>query len=98
MRNAISDQRKCDKLQWSLLSINRQLKPQSDWPTDSEELRIQRGIDGYPDNSELTDEDFARMRPCQARQKVPINESAILRIDADILAWYRSTGLDGNPE
>ncbi len=39
------------------------LKPGAIWPTPEEEEEIRRGIALDPDNPELTDEDFARMRP-----------------------------------
>lgn len=39
------------------------LKPGTIWPVPEEEEEIRRGIALAPDNPELTDEDFARMRP-----------------------------------
>jgi len=41
------------------------LKPGTIWPTPEEEARINAGILLDPDNPELTDEDFARMRPAR---------------------------------
>ena len=51
------------------------LKPGTIWPTPEEEARIDAGIALDPDNPELTEEDFARMRP--AIEVVP-----------EIVAWY----------
>jgi len=45
------------------------LKPGTIWPTPEEEAQINAGILLDPDNPELTDEDFARMRP--AREVLP---------------------------
>lgn len=41
----------------------RTIRPQPIRPTPEEEAEINRGIAEDPDNPELTDEDFARMRP-----------------------------------
>ncbi len=51
------------------------LKPNHVSPTPEEEARIDAGIALDPDNPELTEEDFARMRP--AIEVVP-----------EIVAWY----------
>ncbi len=45
------------------------LKPDTEWPTPEEESAIQEGIAEDPDTWELTEEDFAQMRP--AREVVP---------------------------
>ena len=39
------------------------LKPGTIWPTHEEEIQINAGIAADPDNPELTEECFARMRP-----------------------------------
>ena len=53
------------------------LRPGTIWPTPAEESEINAGIALDPDNPELTDEDFARMRP--AVEVVP-----------EIVAQYRA--------
>jgi uncharacterized protein (DUF4415 family) len=80
----------------------------ADAMTAAEEARIQAGIAADPDNPELTDEDFARMRPASevlppelyqrlvnkgGRPKAAVTKVAIsLRVDPDILAAYKAGG------
>jgi uncharacterized protein (DUF4415 family) len=45
------------------------LPPDIHWPTDEEEAEINRGIALDPDNPEMTDQDWRRMRP--ASEVVP---------------------------
>jgi len=81
----------------------RGLEPHS----DEEEARIQRGIALDPDNPELTDEDFARMRPARevmpelveaylrakrGKQKKPTKVLVSLRLEPEILDKLRADG------
>lgn len=74
--------------------------------TDAEKAEIQRGIDSDPDSPELTDRDFARMRPAddelvslakRARGqrgpgKAPKKQQINVRLDPDVLDRLRATG------
>lgn len=72
--------------------------------TDEEEAAINAGIAADPDNPELTEEDFARMRPhaevmreAEARRRgrprqEQVKESVTMRVDADVLEAWRATG------
>ena len=82
------------------------LKPTHISPTDEEEAAINAGIAEDPEDSELDEEWFARARPAdevvphvvdswrrtRGKQKTPTKESVSIRLDADVLAYYRSTG------
>ena len=71
-----------------------------------EEAAIQAGIAADPDARELTERDFARMRPAaevlpnivntwrkgRGRQKAPTKEQTTIRLDADLLAYFRASG------
>ena len=71
-----------------------------------EEVAINVGIARDPDAPELDEEWFERARPAteviphvverwrrtRGKQKAPIKESISIRLDADILAYYRATG------
>ena len=71
-----------------------------------EEAAIAAGIAADPDARELTDGDFARMRPAsevipaiveayrrtRGRQKAPVKEQITIRLDADIVAHFRNEG------
>ena len=81
----------------------RGLEPHS----DEEEARIQHGIALDPDNPELTDEDFARMRPARemfpdlveaslrarrGKQKKPTKVLVSLRVEPEVLEKLRASG------
>ena len=71
-----------------------------------EEVAINVGIARDPDAPELDDEWFERARPAtevvpqvverwrrtRGRQKAPTKEAISIRLDADVLAYYRATG------
>ena len=75
-------------------------------PTDQEEADIRRHIAEDPDAAEWTDEDWARARPAvevvpqiveryrraRGRQKAPTKAKVTVRLDADIVAYFRGTG------
>ena len=71
-----------------------------------EEAAIAAGIAADPDARELTDDDFARMRPAaevvptimeayrraRGRQKATVKEQITIRLDADVVAHFRNEG------
>lgn len=76
-------------------------------PTDDEEEAIQRGIKLDSDNPELTEEEFARLRPARemhpelveaylhrkrGKQKHPTKVLVSLRLERDVLETLRATG------
>lgn len=75
-------------------------------PTDAEEEATQREIVLDPDAPEWTDEDWARARPAveavphiverrrrtRGKQKSPRKEKVTVRLDAGIVAHFRSGG------
>ena len=82
------------------------LKPGTIWPTPEENAAINAGIALDPDNPELTEEDFARMRPAMefaharrlAREQERKARKAVgktrvtLRLDADVVSRLREDG------
>lgn len=74
--------------------------------TDEEEALIQAGIANDPDNPEITDEQFAQMRPfaevfpemaaslrrMRGRQKAPTKRLISLRLDQDVIEGFKATG------
>ena len=82
------------------------LKPGHISPTDEEEAEIQRQIAEDPDDFELDADWFGRARPVievmphlverhrpeYFKRKAPTKEKVTVRLDADILAHFRSTG------
>ena len=83
-----------------------ELKPTHISPTDEEEAEIQRQIAEDPDVPEWTDEDWARARPAievhpelvewslrrRGKQKAPIKELVSIRLDLDIIEYFRAGG------
>ena len=75
-------------------------------PTDEEEAAIQQHIAEDPDAAEWTDQDWARARPAvevvpqiveryrrsRGRQKAPTKAKVTVRLDADIVDYFRGTG------
>lgn len=75
--------------------------------TDQEDARIQGGINLDPDSPELTDAEFARMRPARevfpelveaslrsrrGKQKKPTKVLVSIRLEQDVLDGLRATG------
>ncbi len=75
-------------------------------PTEEEEAKIQEGITADPDNPELTEKDFARMRPAEevhpeivaryrrtrGKQKAPIKDAVSIRLDHDLVEHFKADG------
>lgn len=75
-------------------------------PTEAEDADINAGIAADPDTREMTDADFARMRPAsevlpdlvanpprvRGQQKAPTKTAVSIRLDKDIVEALRATG------
>jgi len=76
------------------------------YPTPEEDERINAGIAADPDTWELTDEDFARMRPMsethpelleairrsRGKQKAPTKIATSIRLSETVLEAYKQLG------
>jgi len=76
------------------------------YPTPEEDERINAGIAADPDTWELTDEDFARMRPMsethpelleairrsRGKQKAPTKIATSIRLSESVLEAYKQLG------
>ncbi len=76
------------------------------YPTPEEDERINAGIAADPDSWELTDEDFARMRPAsevhpelveayrrsRGKQKAPTKIATSIRLSENVLEAYKQLG------
>jgi uncharacterized protein (DUF4415 family) len=68
-------------------------KPKLIRPTKAENARINAGIVADPDTRELSDEEFAELRPPRGRPKAASKKVAIsVRLDPDVLEALRATG------
>jgi len=64
-------------------------------PTPEEEAAINAGIAADPDTYELTDEEFARLKPMPARGRPPAEHPKVhtgLRLDAEVLDAFKAGG------
>jgi uncharacterized protein (DUF4415 family) len=72
------------------------LKPGTIFPTAEEAEVINRGVEADPDTYELSDAEFAQLKPGRGRprgsvaqiRKVPLN----MRVDAEVLERFRASG------
>lgn len=64
--------------------------------TPEEEAKINAGIAADPDTHELTDEEFARLRPMgrmgRPPSQKPLKVPTTIRFDADVLASLKAMG------
>ena len=69
------------------------LKPGTIIPTPEEDVAINAGIAADPDTFELSDADFAQLRPLRGRPPLARPKAALtLRVDADVLAALKASG------
>lgn len=59
-------------------------------PTDKENKQINAGIKVDPDNPEWSDEMFRRA--VRGPQKAPTKKQLTVRLDPDVVEWFRSQG------
>ncbi len=63
--------------------------------TPEEEVQINAGITSDPDTYELSDEEFARLRPVgHSADDDMMKERINIRLSRNITAYFRSTGQD----
>ncbi|WP_191060574.1 BrnA antitoxin family protein [Geminicoccus harenae] len=72
--------------------MKRKLLP----PTDAEDAAINAAIGTDPDTYELSDEEFARLRPFSRGPGRPVGSGrkipVTMRLDADVVAAFRAEG------
>jgi uncharacterized protein (DUF4415 family) len=62
-------------------------------PTPEEDAAINAGIAADPDTVELTDAEFAQMRPLRGRPPLARPKAALtMRVDADVLDALKASG------
>ncbi len=62
-------------------------------PTPEEDAQINAGIAADPDTVELTDAQFAQLRPLRGRPPLVQPKVALtMRVDADVLAAFKASG------
>ncbi|OGB01647.1 MAG: hypothetical protein A3E25_19700 [Burkholderiales bacterium RIFCSPHIGHO2_12_FULL_69_20] len=62
-------------------------------PTPEEDAAINAGIAADPDTVELTDAEFAQMRPLRGRPRLARPKAALtMRVDADVLDAFKASG------
>jgi len=62
-------------------------------PTKAEESTINAGVAADPDTDELTDAEFARLRPLRGRPRSAAPKERItIRFSPDVLAKFRAAG------
>jgi len=68
-------------------------KPRLIRPSKTEDARIEAAIASDPETRELSDEEFAQLRPPRGRPRASVKKVAIsVRIDPDVLEALRATG------
>ena len=62
-------------------------------PTPKEDAAINAGIAADPDTWELSDAEFAQLRPLRGRPPLPRPKGALtMRVDADVLEALKASG------
>ena len=62
-------------------------------PNPEEDAEINAGIAADPDTHEVTDAEFAQMRPYRGRPRLARPKSALtMRVDADVLDALKASG------
>ena len=62
-------------------------------PTPEEDAEINAGIAADPDTHEVSDAEFAQMRPYRGRPRLARPKSALtMRVDADVLDALKASG------
>jgi uncharacterized protein (DUF4415 family) len=69
------------------------MKPKLIQPTKAEEAEIAAGIAADPDTYELSDAEFAELRPVRGRPRsVAPKERITIRLSPDVVAKFRAAG------